>query len=283
MNIADSLRDIAVADLDLSRFVSVEAGTYVAETIERMNAAERSSAFVVQDGSLMGIFTQRDVMTRVLGVEGACGLEIEEVMTPQPRSIVGGASVSEAMALMSELWVRSIPVLDEGRVLGNFSYYSAMTLIAELLADRAGRAESDLSAQHGLLYIDFTGIRVEGAVTIRAGDTLDFSLQQMRTRGLGSLLVVNDRESLVGVLTEFDLQTKVACTGTDFKETRVEEVMAPHPVVLDARSPIADAVAGMARHEISHVALVADTGKPLGMATFQDVVDYFETTLEALG
>ncbi len=59
--------------------------------------------------------------------------------------------------------------------------------------------------------------------------------------------------------------------------------MEPHPVALDARAPIADAVAGMARHEISHVALVADTGKPVGMATFQEVADYFDTSLEALG
>lgn len=283
MNIADSLRDITVAELDLSRFVTIEEGTAVVEAIERMNSAQRSSAFVVDDGSLVGIFTQRDVVTRVIGVEDACRLAVEDVMTPQPGYVDADASVAEAMAMMSELWVRSIPVLDEGRVLGNFSYYSAMDVIAQLLTDRASRAESDLSVQHGLLFIDFTGLRIDAAVTIRAEDTLGASLQQMKTRGLGSLLVVNDRESLVGVLTEFDLQTKVACKDLDLEQRTVEEVMEPHPVALDARAPIADAVAGMARHEISHVALVADTGKPVGMATFQDVVDYFETSLATLG
>ena len=40
--------------------------------------------------------------------------------------------------------------------------------------------------------------------------------------------------------------------------------------------------ARMAEHEMSHVALVAETGRPLGVATFRDVADYFENSLQAL-
>lgn len=283
MNIADSLRDITVADLDLSRYVTVHPGAVVAEVIDEMGAATRSCAFVVENGSLVGVFTQRDVITGVIGIEGACESTVEELMSPSPRSIPGDTSVADALAVMTELWVRSLPVVDDGRVVGNFSYYTAMKLIADLLTDKASRAESELSAQHGLMFVDFTGLRTDQAVTVGAGDSIDSVLQQMRARSLGSVLVVNDRGSLVGVLTEFDLQTKVACSGRDPAHLTVGEVMEPHPVALDARAPIADAVAGMARHEISHVALLADTGKPVGMATFQEVADYFETSLEALG
>lgn len=283
MNIADSLRDITVAELDLSRFVTVAPRATVADAIGEMNAATRSCAFVVEDGSLVGVFTQRDVITKVLGIEGACESTVEELMSASPRSIPGDTSVAEALAVMTELWVRSLPVVDNGRVVGNFSYYTAMKLIGDLLTDKASRAESKLSAQHGLMFVDFTGLRTDRAVTIGSDDSVDNALQQMRARSLGSVLAVNDRESLVGVLTEFDLQTKVACTGDDPADLKVGDVMEPHPVALDARAPIADAVAGMARHEISHVALLADTGKPVGMATFQEVADYFDTSLEALG
>lgn len=282
MNIADSLRAIPVAELDLSGYVTTEVGTTVGETVSAMNAAGRSSALVVEGETLVGIFTQWDVVMRVLAVEDACDLPVDEVMTHEPRSVSSEASVSDAMSVMNEAWVRSVPVVHDGHIVGNFTYYTAMKLVAELLSDKAVRSESDLSAQHGLMFVDFTGVRTDPAVTVRVDDTLETAVQQMRWRGVGSVLVVSDRETLVGVLTEFDLQTKVACTGQDLGSA-VETVMQPHPLALDARSPIADAVAGMARHEISHVVLVAETGKPVGMADFNDVVEYFETSLAALG
>lgn len=283
MNIADRLRDISVAELDLSRYVTVAPDTTVAETVAAMNRAARSCAFVLEGEALVGIFTQRDVVVGVLGEEGACQSEVERFMTPEPRSIPSDTPVADAMAVMTELWVRSLPVVDEGRVVGNLSYYTVMKLIGELLADKASRAESDLSAQHGLLFVDFTGLHTDPAVTVRADEMVDGVVHQMRTRGLGSVLVVNERDYLVGVLTEFDLQMKVACTASSVHQTRVGDVMEPHAVALEARAPIADAVAGMTLHEMSHVALVGETGRPVGMATFQDVADYFETSLETLG
>lgn len=283
MNIADSVRDIAVAELDLSRYVTVEVGTTVAETIERMNSDGRSCAFVMEEGSLVGIFTQRDVVLRIVGVENACEWAVEQAMTPDPRSVSSDTSVADAMAVMSELWIRSVPVVDEGRVVGNFSFYTAMKLIAELLSHKGSRGESDLAAQHGLMFVDFTGLRTDPPVSVRADDTVATAVHQMRTRALGSVLVVNDRESLVGVLTEFELQTKVACSGQDLEALAAGELMQPHPVALDARSPIADAVAGMARHEMSHVVLLAETARPVGMASFKDVVEYFESSLAILG
>lgn len=283
MNIADSLRDISVAALDLSRYVAVSPDTPVSATIEKMNAAARSCAFVVEDSELVGIFTQRDVVAKVVGVEGACGSPVASHMTPEPQVVAADSTVAEALARMAELWVRSLPVVQDDRVVGNLSYYTVMKLIAELLADRAGQQESEPSAQHGLMFVDFSGLRTDQPVTVAVDDRVESALHLMRARGLGSVLVVNERESLVGVLTEFDLQTKIACTADNPHSVTVGEVMEPHPVALSARAPIGEAVAGMAHHEMSHVALVADTGRPVGMATFQDVVDYFETTLETLG
>lgn len=283
MNIADSLRDITVAELDLSRYVTVAAGAAVAEVIDEMNAASRSCAFVVEEGSLVGVFTQRDVITHVIGIKGACEAKVDGFMSPSPRSVPADTSVAEALAVMTELWVRSLPVVDGGELVGNLSYYTVMKLIADLLMDKASRAESELAAQHGLMFVDFTGLRTDQVVTVGSDDSVDRALQQMRSRSLGSVLAVNDRESLVGVVTEFGLQRKVACTGDDPTRLTVGEVMEPHPVALAVRAPIADAVAGMARHEVSHVALLADTGKPVGTANFQEVANYLDISLEALG
>lgn len=282
MNIADTLHELPVSELDLSRHVTVDISTPVRDVIGQMNDAGWSSAFVVDGGALVGIFTQRDVVTRVLGVDGVCDQPIGEVMTPEPTTVTSSASVNEAMAVMTELWTRSVPVIDDDRITGNFSFYTAMKVIADLLAKKSSKAESDLSAQHGLMFVDFTGLNMTPAVTVGLDDTVATVVHHMKARAIGSVLVVNARESLVGVLTEFDLQTKIACTGTDLDAATVESVMTAEPVTLTVRSPIADAIVRMAQHEMSHVALVAETGKPLGVATFRDVADYFDSSLQAL-
>ena len=282
MNIADTLNEMSVAELDLSRHVTLRTDDSVQDTVHRMNEARLSSAFVVDGDELAGIFTQRDVVSRVLGVDGICKSPIGEVMTPEPRTVSSSASVNDAMAVMTEMWTRSVPVVDAGVIRGNFSFYTAMKVIADLLARRASLDESDLAAQHGLMFVDFTGLHTAPAVTVGLDETVDTAVHHMNARALGSVLVVNARESLVGVLTEFDLQTKVACTGVRLADVTVSEVMTADPVSLSVRSPIAEAIVQMAEHEMSHVALVAETGRPLGVATFRDVADYYETSLHTL-
>ena len=282
MNIADTLNEMPVADLDLSRHVTVSTHDSVQHTVDRLNEARLSSAFVVDGDELAGIFTQRDVVSRVLGVDGMCESPIGDVMTPAPRTVASSASVNEAMAVMTEMWTRSVPVIDAGAIRGNFSFYTAMKVIADLLARKASLNESDLAAQHGLMFVDFTGLHTAPAVTVGLDETVETAVHHMKARALGSILVVNARESLVGVLTEFDLQTKVACTGAQLADVAVREVMTADPVSLSVRSTIAEAVVQMAEHEMSHVALVAETGRPLGVATFRDVADYYETSLHTL-
>ncbi len=283
LNIADKLHDIAVSELDLARHVTVEADTSVNQTIRRMNDAERSSALIVDADQLVGIFTQRDVVMSVLGVDGICDRPVRDVMTPSPRTVGSDASVTDALAVMTEMWVRSVPVVDHGSIIGNFSFYTAMKLIADLLTDKSSRSENDLSAQHGLMFVDLTGLHTAAPVTVRTNDTLDTAVHHMNARALGSVLVVNARESLVGVLTEFDLQTKFACRGQDLAQVMVEQVMTPDPEALTVRSPISDAIARMTDREMSYVALVGETGRPVGTATFREVADYFESSLVALG
>lgn len=283
MNIAHTLHEMEVTEVDLSRYVTCEVGTPVRDVIDQLNNAERSCAFVMGRSDLAGVFTQRDYVMSVLGVDGACDHPVEEMMTPSPTWIPADASVAEAMAAMTETWVRSLPVLDGDELVGNFSYYSAMKLVADLLADKKNRAESELSAQHGLLFVDFTGLHTDPPVAIGVDDHVESAVRQMKMRGVGSVVVVDDRDRLVGILSEFDLQTKVGCPDRPLLETKVSDVMSTDPVTLSARSPIADAVAGMAEHEMSHIALVGETGRPVGVATFRAVADYFDASLEALG
>lgn len=284
MNIADTLHDRPVSEVDLSRYVSVTRDDTVADTIAAMSDAGRSIAFVMIDEQLAGVLTQRDVLMKILAESGVCERPVAELMTSDPVTMKPSDSVADGMAKMTEQWVRSIPVIDDdGTVLGNFSYYSVMHLVSELLSEKSSRTEPELSAQHGLMFVDFTGLHNTPAVTVTAEDTVGAAVHQMRSRATGIVVVVNERHHVLGTLSEFDLQTKVACRNSALETLKVEQVMTGDPVTISVRSSVAESVRMMADHEVSHVALVGETGLLVGMASFRDVADYFETSLAALG
>jgi CBS domain-containing protein len=104
----------------------------------------------------------------------------------------------------------------------------------------------------------------------------------MKTRAIGSVFVVDHRENLVGVVTEFDLQSRNAWRAPDLATRSVTDFMTHDPVALSARSSIADAIQKMATSGFSHVPLIGESGRPIGVASFRDIADYFETTVALL-
>lgn len=283
MTIADALNDRLVTDLDLSRHVTVSPQDAVEVTVEMMSSAGYSCALVLDAGSLKGIFTQRDVLMKVVGEPDAAGSSTEDLMTAAPLTVESTQSVADALAIMNEHHVRSVPVIsDDGSVLGNVSFYVLMQVIAALLADHSLGTPTEVSAHHGLELIDFTGLNTRPPVTVHEEDPLETAVRQMKTRAIGSVFVVDHRENLLGVVTEFDLQVRNAWREPDLMARAVADFMTTDPVAISARSPIADAIQKMAASGFSHVPLLGESGRPIAVASFRDVASYFETAVALL-
>jgi CBS domain-containing protein len=282
VTIADTLEATPISSLDLSRFVQSAPTDAVSDVVSRMSEAGKSCACVVEDGRPVGIFTQRDVLMRVVGRPSTWNLPIAEEMTTPVRIIVMDRPVSEGLALMNDWWVRSVPVVDQdGRLVGNLSFYVVMQLMAELVERRLDPVGVGPKPRHGLTMIDFTGLNTSRPVVVSKDSTADVAAHHMRARAIGSVLVVDDRDNLVGVLTEFDLQTKVGCSTRSLSSIPVTEIMTPDPITLTARAPIADAIAQMANHGFSHIPLLGESGKPVAVASFRDIASYVESSIDA--
>ncbi len=282
MAIADALTTISVSELDLSRYAAVDRSWSVAATVQAMRDSGESCACIVTDDSLAGIFTQRDVLMRVIGRSWVCDVPISEEMTRPVRTMKADQSVADGLAIMGDWWVRSVPVLDdEGHLVGNLSWYAVMRAIAGLL--RQPTDETEPAVEHGLEFIDFTGLNTSAPVAVSVEDTAEIAVHHMKARAIGSVLVLDSREQLVGLVTEFDLLMKLGCTQDDLSTLTVGEIMTPNPVTLSARSPIVDAIQQMAARGFSHAPLMGESSRPVGVASFRDVAAYFESSLESLG
>ncbi|ADE53290.1 CBS domain-containing protein [Coraliomargarita akajimensis] len=95
----------------------------VAEAVNEMNRQRIGSILVkADDGTVTGIFTERDVLVRVVSAgRDPQATKVQEVMTPDFESIAPDTSVEDAMQLMTEQRVRHLPILDGGTLCGMIS------------------------------------------------------------------------------------------------------------------------------------------------------------------
>lgn len=94
----------------------------VEDAVRVMNRHKVGSVLIMDGDRLAGIFTERDVLYRVV----AAGLPpattpVTQVMTANPKVIPPDMTVDDALALISEKRCRHLPVIEGGRILGLIS------------------------------------------------------------------------------------------------------------------------------------------------------------------
>ncbi len=101
---------------------SVGPDASVIECVRTMTH-EKLGALIVMDGErLIGIFTERDALNKVLaaGLDPA-STKVSEVMTKDPYCIPPTTTVGEAMALVTKRRFRHLPIVENGKVLAVIS------------------------------------------------------------------------------------------------------------------------------------------------------------------
>jgi CBS domain-containing protein len=136
--IRGALLNDAIAVLGPAEPVCLRGSATVQEAIERMLGHRQAGVLVVDgDGRLVGIFTERDVLTRVAGR----GLDprdtrLEAVMTRGPEALRPGDRVAYAVHCMSVAGYRTVPLVDDaGRPLGVVTVSDVIRWLAGLFPE----------------------------------------------------------------------------------------------------------------------------------------------------
>jgi CBS domain-containing protein len=120
--------------------ISLSPDATVHEAACVMTRANCGSVLVIDGGNqLLGILTERDLMTRVMakGLD-AKNTAIQKVMTPHPRCVPPELRVSDAVLIMIERGFRHLPVVAEnGKILGVFSVRDALPREVNTAVDMA--------------------------------------------------------------------------------------------------------------------------------------------------
>ena len=82
-------------------------------------AQDRKASLIVDNGVLVGVFTFKDMMTRVLAKDVSLATAVSDVMTPNPEAVSPDLSVLEALQIMHDQRFLTLPVCeDDGTVVG---------------------------------------------------------------------------------------------------------------------------------------------------------------------
>lgn len=109
------------------RALAASPSTTVIEAARLMHMKRYGAIAVVDGGRLVGIFTERDALSRVMAVErDPTVTRLAEVMTPNPRTIDPEQPFGHALHLMHEGGFRHVPVVEAGRFIGMVSARDAL-------------------------------------------------------------------------------------------------------------------------------------------------------------
>lgn len=117
--------------------ITVGGGTSVRDAVALLAARRIGAVPVVENGAVVGIFSERDVI-HCLERDGAAGLdcEVRGVMTAPVISVTRDEPVLAALSLMTQRRIRHLPVVEGGALLGFVS-------IGDLVKYRIERIETE--------------------------------------------------------------------------------------------------------------------------------------------
>ena len=128
--------------MERQKFLIAAPENTVSDAARLMAAKNVGAVMVVKEECLVGIFTERDAVFRVIALgRDAKTTRLVEVMTTEPKTLDPAKSYGHALLLMQENGFRHIPVIENGRPIGIISSRNAMDPDLEEFTFEARRRE----------------------------------------------------------------------------------------------------------------------------------------------
>ena len=124
MKVSEIMTPAAVAD---------RADDTLAEAARKMWEQQTGSLLVMDGDSLLGIITERDILKAVATGTPLEETRISEIMAKDVVTVHPGTSLREAAGIMTDKWIRHLPVVERGKLVGILSQRDLSGVLAGAL------------------------------------------------------------------------------------------------------------------------------------------------------
>ena len=127
----------------------VDASATVAESVGLMNREKIGSVMVIKNGQYVGIFTERDVLNRVISAKlNPEKTRVEKVMTSDFISVQENSTLRQTMHIMTNKRVRHLPVFEEEKLVGMISIGDVTRKLLEINQNEAASLRQYLFTEY---------------------------------------------------------------------------------------------------------------------------------------
>ncbi len=274
--LVEHFQNTRLDQMTLSTQVVANVGTSANEVVASMAEADTSCAFIMDSGSIAGIFTEHDVTHRVVRSPDQWDQPVENFMTAEPSIAAGNQSALDGLRLMTDRSFRNLPVaLDAPTRFANLTHYDLIALASQFLESNH-QESSEFSAEHTLRYVDFYGMPSRVPLEVQGDTSLFDTIQLMIESDRGLVSIIDGRGVVIGEFTQHDVFRRVACRVDDLNDEVVADWMTTTNIATTAPSAnIADGLREMAAKRHRYLVVINETGRSIGVVTFRDIANFF--------
>jgi len=125
-------RQDLVSSMQTDDYVCIAPSTPLSRAIESMSKDEGGCAIVcAEDGSVVGIFTERDLLTKIVGQGTDLNAPVSNWMSPIVATLTPEATIGDAVAIMNDKGYRNVPLVKNGKLVGSISVFDIISYLAE--------------------------------------------------------------------------------------------------------------------------------------------------------
>lgn len=250
-----------VSEIMTTSLTNTAGSRSVFEVMEKMVAEDVGRIVVTDQDIPVGIFTEKDVLKRVVNKIDPKKTTIREVMTSPIRAVREETHIVEAFGKMYRGKFRHLLVRGRrGKIVGIISMRRILGLAVEL-----GQALTETKTLGDIMS--------SGAPTVDESLSIAETLDQMVQKGLASVVVTASGKPR-GIFTERDVLKRVAVKDMNITKTPIKEVMTS-PLITMARSHlIHDVLAEMYRRDIRNMPVSGEKDDLIGIVSMADILQY---------
>jgi signal-transduction protein with cAMP-binding, CBS, and nucleotidyltransferase domain len=251
-----------VSEIMTTNLTTAPLSATVFATMEKMTAEDVGRIIVTDNEVPVGIFTEKDVLKRVVGTNlDAKSAAIKSVMTAPIRAVREETHIVDAFARMFRGKYRHLLVRGRrGKIIGIVSMRRILNIAVEL-----GQGLSDTRS--------LSDIGTEPILSIDESSSVRQTVALMNEKNAGAVIVTGGGTS-AGIFTERDLLKRVAAKALDPDGTSMKQVMTAPLVVMPRTALIGDVLAEMYRRDIRNMPVAGAQGELLGLIAMPEILQY---------
>lgn len=255
--LSNKVSEIMTTNLKTASIVSS-----IQEVVEMMASADVGRIIVTDKEVPVGIFTEKDVMKRVVNKNiDPRKSPIKEVMTSPIRAVREETHIVEAFGKMYRGKYRHLLVRGRrGKIVGIVSMRRILGIAVEL-----GQGISETKTLGSLIS--------GGALSVDESSSVYETIDLMIQKGVASI-VVSAAGKPVGIFTERDVLKRVAANRIDTKKTQVKQVMTSPLVTMADTALIGEALTEMYKRDIRNMPVMARGNELIGILSMPDILQY---------